>query len=382
MPGFFNSLLAAISAGERACVATIVQTRGSSPRAVGTRMLIRPGGSVDGTVGGGCGEADVLRAARDVLDDGRPRRVIVDLTEEIALHTDGVCGGIMEIYLDSWEPDSPQTTCTVRSLLEAQSQHLDAVLSTVVDSTSRTGSRVLTVDGRILAGDLDDPALAAIIAADATAMAAQGRPGLRQSVSAADAGATPSPVLVYHDVILPRPELIIVGAGHVAQPVADVGRLLDLRVTVIDDRPLFANARRFPTADRIIVDDFETALDSLPIGPRTYVVLVTRGHAHDVRSLRKIIHRPAAYIGMIGSRRRVFAVMKLLHDEGVPLDTLLRLHAPIGIDVETETPGEIALSIGAEILKVRRGGRAPSLSDRTREQYRASLLRGELAPLT
>jgi xanthine dehydrogenase accessory factor len=150
-------------------------------------------------------------------------------------------------------------------------------------------------------------------------------------------------------------------------------------VVVIDDRPAFANRERFPTADRILVDDFEAALDSLPITPSTYVVLVTRGHTHDVHSLRRIIERPAAYIGMIGSRRRVFAVFKLLHEEGVPVETLLRVRAPIGLDIETETPGEIAVSIGAELLQARRGGRAPSLSDRTREQHRASLLRGELA---
>jgi xanthine dehydrogenase accessory factor len=184
-------------------------------------------------------------------------------------------------------------------------------------------------------------------------------------------------VSVFFELALPRPTLVVVGAGHVAVPVAEVGRLMDFEVVVIDDRPSFANAARFPTADRILVDDFEAALDTLPITPSTYVVLVTRGHAHDVRSLRRIIEKSAAYIGMIGSRRRVFAVFKLLHEEGVPIETLLRVHAPIGLDIETETPGEIAVSIGAEILKARRGGRAASLSDRVREQHRASLLKGD-----
>jgi xanthine/CO dehydrogenase XdhC/CoxF family maturation factor len=161
---------------------------------------------------------------------------------------------------------------------------------------------------------------------------------------------------------------------------SQVGRLLDFDVTVIDDRPSFANSERFPMADQIVVDDFEAALDRLPITSSTYVVLVTRGHVHDVRVLRKIVRSPAAYIGMIGSRRRVFAVFKLLHAEGVGVDALLRVHAPIGLDIKTETPGEIAVSVGAELLKVRRGGGAVSFSDVLREQYRYSLARDDPSP--
>ena len=182
---------------------------------------------------------------------------------------------------------------------------------------------------------------------------------------------------VFFDLALPKPELIVVGAGHVAVPIAQVGRLLDFRVTVVDDRPSFANAERFPTADHIIVDAFESAVDDLEITPSTYVVLVTRGHTHDVHALRKLVRQPAAYIGMIGSRRRVFAVFKLLRDEGVPVEDLLRVHAPIGLDIKTETPGEIAISVGAEILKARRGGGAASMSDLMRAQYEFSLTRDQ-----
>src|SRR5439155_24880338 len=105
--------------------------------------------------------------------------------------------------------------------------------------------------------------------------------------------------------------------------VAQVGKLLDFEVVVIDDRPRFASAARFQHADRIIVDDFDTALGALPITASTYVVLVTRGHVHDVRSLRMIVEQPAAYIGMIGSRRRVFAVFKLLPEEGISIESRL-----------------------------------------------------------
>src|SRR5205807_9571342 len=99
-------------------------------------------------------------------------------------------------------------------------------------------------------------------------------------------------------------------------------------------------------------------------------------HTHDVRALRTLVRQPAAYVGMIGSRRRVFAVFKLLRDEGVPVEDLLRIHAPIGLDIKTETPGEIAVSVGAELLKARRGGDAASMSDVLRPQYRYSLTQG------
>src|SRR6202022_1307307 len=107
-------------------------------------------------------------------------------------------------------------------------------------------------------------------------------------------------VSVFFDLTVPRPTLVVVGAGHVAMPIAQVGRLLDFEVIVVDDRPSFANAERFPDADRIIVDDFSTALDDIDITPSTYLVLVTRAHTHDVHALRKIVRQPAGYIGMIG----------------------------------------------------------------------------------
>ena len=133
-------------------------------------------------------------------------------------------------------------------------------------------------------------------------------------------GGEVSSVSVYFELALPKPVLVIVGAGHVAVPVAEVGRLLDFDVVVIDDRPSFANRDRFPMADRIVVDDFGAALDALPITQSTYVVLVTRGHAHDVRSLRKIVDKQAAYIGMIGSRPELCQRGRVAFDNDIHAD--------------------------------------------------------------
>jgi xanthine dehydrogenase accessory factor len=378
---FYTALKRSLETAPRVAVATIVRTRGSSPREVGARMLVRPDGATDGTVGGGCGEAEVWRAALEVLEDEQPRMVVVDLTNEIAMTSDGVCGGVLDIFVEPWHTNGSDVAGAV---LDAVANRRSAATATIV-SRSRglpvtVGEKLLIVDGRVSEGGFGWAALQSRVLEDAPDVFAAGESQWRTYTFEPDAEAnvaSSGQVGVFFDLAVPRPTLVVVGAGHVAQPIAQVGKLLDFEVVVIDDRPSFANAERFPSADRIIVEEFTTALDQLEITPSTYVVLVTRAHTFDVHALRKIVRLPAGYIGMIGSRRRVYAVFKLLSDEGVPLDDLLRVHAPIGLDIKTETPGEIAISVGAELLKARRGGGAASISDILRPQYRYSLSKGD-----
>jgi len=369
---FYTALKRSLQTEPRVAVATIVRTRGSSPREVGARMLVRPDGATDGTVGGGCGEAEVWRTALEVMADAQPRMVVVDLTNDIAMTTDGVCGGIMDIFVEPWTANGHDVAGGV---LDAMARRRAAVTATIVDAStdlpSTVGQKLLVVDGQLRDGSFGAALLTEHVVADAATVAASGRSQVR-TYALEDGEAS-----VFFDLALPKPVLIVVGAGHVAVPIAQVGRLLDFHTVVVDDRPSFANKQRFPTADRIIVDNFESALDELEITPSTYVVLVTRGHTHDVHALRRLVSKKAAYIGMIGSRRRVYAVFKLLRDEGVPVEDLLRVNAPIGLDIKTETPGEIAVSVGAELLKARRGGGAASMSELLRAQYHYSLTRGD-----
>jgi xanthine dehydrogenase accessory factor len=164
----------------------------------------------------------------------------------------------------------------------------------------------------------------------------------------------------------PPAELVIVGAGHVAQPLALLGGVLGYRVTVLDDRPEFATGERFPGADCVQVADLSEPLRGLEVGPRSSVVLVTRGHRHDYDCLRELARRGAEprYIGMIGSRRRVRAAFEQLAAEGVPADWLARVHAPLGLDIGAETPAEIAVAVAAEMVLAARGGSARPLSER------------------
>jgi xanthine dehydrogenase accessory factor len=172
----------------------------------------------------------------------------------------------------------------------------------------------------------------------------------------------------------------VVGAGHIAVPLAAMGKMLDYQVIVIDDRATFANKTRFPTADQIILGDYEESINNLDLTPSTFVVLVTRGHRHDVLSLRKVIQKPLAYIGMIGSRRRVYAVLKLLKDEGVSIEHLAKVRAPIGIDIGARTPAEISICILAEIVSVWNGGKATGISDEARPKFLRALQKGDKAP--
>jgi xanthine dehydrogenase accessory factor len=151
-------------------------------------------------------------------------------------------------------------------------------------------------------------------------------------------------------------ELLIVGGGHVGKALAVIGEMCGFSVTVVDDRPEYANSERFPEADKVICGRFEEVLRDYPLDANSYVVCVTRGHKHDEVSLRQVVESPAAYVGMIGSRRRVGAVLQHLLEDGVDPAAVERVHTPIGLDIGAETPEEIAVSIMAEIIQVRRGG--------------------------
>lgn len=173
---------------------------------------------------------------------------------------------------------------------------------------------------------------------------------------------------VYLEAHRPQSDLVIVGAGHISLPLAEVGRVLGFQVRVLDDRPDFARADRFPEGVEVRRVDFANAFDGVPIGPLTHLVLVTRGHRYDFECLRQLLLRELqpGYLGLIGSRRRVRATWAQLLEEGIERDRLARIHAPVGLDLGAETPAEIAVAVAAEIVRHRRGGTGLPLRDRER----------------
>ncbi len=242
-------------AGRKSALATIIKVNGSIPSHPGARMLVRDDGSIAGTIGGGCVEAEVWQAAREVMETGKACIRSFSLAEDAAHDNGLICGGQLEIYIEPVEP-------------------------------------------------------------------------------------------------LPR--VCIFGAGHISRALSKLCSMLGFSVTVVDDRESYASRERFPEADAVIAGNYEEIFPALDILPDSYLIIVTRGHRDDMRVLRWAVTTGAGYIAMIGSRRKVISVVKGLQKEGLAPELFQRVHAPMGLDIGAVTPEEIAVSVAAEMIAVRR----------------------------
>ena len=247
-------------------------------------------------------------------------------------------------------------------LVRISEQGLSAVLATIVEAEGsdhvEAGGKCLVVDGKAKTGTIGDSRAVERIVRESEAILSAEKSKL-VALEMPEGGR----LQVFFEVMLAPPKLIVVGAGHIAVPLVQIAKILDFHVTVIDDRLLYANRERFPAADEVLVADMAQMLKEMTITQSSYIVLITRGHKYDEPCLRQILHSKAKYIGMIGSRRRIKACFQRFRDEEkIAEEVIERVYAPIGLDIATETPAEIALSILAEVVKVRRGGKAASLS--------------------
>ncbi|MHB8381212.1 MAG: XdhC family protein [Candidatus Binataceae bacterium] len=351
-----------LEAGTSFALATVINVRGSTPREIGAKMIVRIDGQF-GTIGGGCGEAEVFRKARILLDEGQGARLTeVDLTGDFDQKEIGTCGGIMDVFVDIWKPGSDLDIA--RRLYDAAAHSRPAALVTLVDPGTAAA-------GKIGARAVLDPA-----AGDASApieiapraimqLGARARDGAAVLVEVSENGGA-NPVTRIESTGAPRlfvdpvsgaQRLVIAGAGHIAQPLAALGSMLGFHVTVIDDRASFANRERFPAADEIVVRPFGPAVEALNLDRHCYLVSVTRGHSFDEDVILTALRMSrGAFIGMIGSRRRVKATLDRIGAMGIAPELLDQVHAPLGIDIAAETPEEIALSIISEIVRERRSG--------------------------
>jgi xanthine dehydrogenase accessory factor len=248
-------------------------------------------------------------------------------------------------------------------LVQISEQRAAAVLATVIEVGGKgrvePGAKCLVRDGHVRGETIGDAKVVEAILRE-SAVHLQAEKSKLVSLHVPEAGAN---LEVFFEVMPAPPKLVVVGAGHIAVPLVQIAKVLDFYVIVTDDRLAYANHERFPDADQVLVGDMAQMLKEMAITPSTYIVLITRGHKYDEPCLREIIHSQAKYIGLIGSRRRIKACFQRFRDEEKIAEEMIeRVYAPIGLDIATETPAEIALSILAEIIKVRRGGKAASLS--------------------
>ena len=368
MEDLWNRAEKLLAEGKPLVLATIIRTRGSVPREVGAKMVIGRTGQPFGTIGGGCGEGEVLRRAYPVFEQKMPSRVVqVDLTGDFDQEEIQVCGGLMDVALDLWQPDEHRELA--HALAEAIHAHQPTALVTAItamaDIPAGTKS-CLTIgrNGATLTPSLSlDPEILQTLAASVAA----GTPQLfsispeGEVVKDAAAHGKPWPQ-IFVDVQPGLQTLLIVGAGHIAQPLCDIGNLLGFRTMVVDDRWAFASRERFPNATEIEVGSFVETLEKLNINDQTFAVVVTRGHNWDEASVRTILGKKPAYLGMIGSKRRSRATLKRLAEQGYSPEELSRIHTPMGLDLSAQTPAEIAVAIAAEIVRVRRHGPLETIS--------------------
>jgi xanthine dehydrogenase accessory factor len=352
---------------ETLAVATIVSTLGSTPREVGAKMVITASGEILGTVGGGCGEAEVRREAVQVIRSRKPAMVRVELMDDIESNSPAVCGGILNVFVDPWwkGPGTATPVKLVDELLQVSEQGVAAVMATLIQvenlEDAVPGEKCLIRNGVLRAGDIRNRELLEAILREAD-IRLQKEDCRQVTLNLPGTGGKAE---VFFDVIPAVRKVIIVGAGHLAIPLVKFAKILGFHITVIDDRVLYANRERFPDVDEVIVGAMAETLRGIEITPHTYIVLITRGHQFDEPCLREVIHSPAKYIGMIGSKRRIKACfIRFRDEEGIPEELLKRVYAPIGLDIKAESPEEIALSIISEMVNVRRGGTAQSLATR------------------
>ena len=241
--------------GQKCALATIVEVRGSIPSYESAKLLVREDGSMAGTIGGGCVEAEVWNAAREVLETEKPKHLSFNLGQDAAYDNGLICGGQLDVFV---EP------------------------------------------------------------------------------------------------VLPVPAAFIFGAGHISKSLSKVATLAGFASIVIDDRDTFANRDRFPDAAEVHAGAYEEICPRLAVNETSYIVIVTRGHRDDMRVLRWAAGTNARYIAMIGSKRKVINVIKELEKEGIPHTALERVFAPMGLEIGAVSPEEIAVSVVAEMIAVRR----------------------------
>ena len=337
---------------EQPCVlATVVRTKGSTPQKSGSMLLVRQDGSGVGTLGGGCVEGDIWFAAREMLrHHGGPEFKDYFLNEDIAARDGLVCGGTMYFYLEPmWEPEA--FLDIGNKLIDAYEGGEPVGLATVVNAPANGGTALgakllLLLDGSV-SGTLGNPEL------DARAIESARRVA---DVGSTDSFITEEGVEVFIEGFTTPPTLAVIGGGHVGKATADLANMLGYRVFIADDREEFANPGRFPYAEQTVVTKYDEWAEHLPINVNTFVVVATRGHRFDDMALESALTTRARYIGLMGSRRKNLMIYQRLLQQGVPLERLKEVHAPIGLDIGGLQPEELAVSIMSEVIMTRRGG--------------------------
>lgn len=345
MNTLFDTLQKLLNNDRRVALATIISHQGSTPRTAGSRMIVLEDQSIHGTVGGGLVEARIIETAAALIPENACMVQDFILDQNLKSSLDMVCGGSLKVLIEVVPPDALPIYQAMKDAVENGHPCLKITELTPSETRDRFFSRtcLITPSGTVTGPDLTPDFLSGGTLQPYFTRTSPEiiRLGDRQLVI---------------DPVAPEALLFLFGAGHVSQSVAWIAARTGFECVVLDDRAEFANQDRFPDARRIhVVDDFSRAFAPLTIPVDSYLVILTRGHLHDQTVLENAIKTQARYIGMIGSRRKRDQIYANLLNKGVSETELARVHSPIGLEIAAETPEEIAVSIVAELIQVRRG---------------------------
>jgi xanthine dehydrogenase accessory factor len=346
-----QAALEMLERNEKAALASLVRIRGSSPRHSGSRMLIYPDGRFTGTIGGGTLEWRVIEHARQALAEGQPRLTNYVFDTHGGPDSVGLCGGSVDVHIDVRLDEFAEVG---RTALQALGRGETVALASVVGEGNAAPQRENTYllvwpDGATF-GALDDGSLERRAIEEAQAALTERKPRFVKL--------DPEEIAIHIDILQPDPVLLIIGAGHIAQPLAAIGSIVGMRVYVVDDREEWANRGRFPTANEIAVIGYEPVHEILdpipfPMTPATSMVITTWGY--DLPAMEQAIVQNPGYIGLVASPTKARELFKRMRAKGYPDDLIRKVKAPAGLDIGGETPAEIAVSILAEILSESRG---------------------------
>jgi xanthine dehydrogenase accessory factor len=342
----FEDISKLLQEGHKVVLARIIRQVGSSPRAVGTKCIVLEDGSMKGTIGGGLLEHQVMERAKESLKEEKTSIIHFQLTGDELAKSDMLCGGVIDVYLEPVFPGNAVAGEIFKRISNFINEGRKGVLLTLVSegikSEDETNRLLIEEDGS-KTGEIGT-------------VTEEGKLRLEKFLEIKAPKLTEiekGKESIFVEPLMPYDILYLFGAGHVSTFVASLAKMVGFRVVVIDDRKEFANKERFKEADEIIVLPFSDVFEKINISSSSYITIITRGHIHDLNVLREALKRSGGYIGMIGSKRKREKIYQALMDEGVSGERLKQVHSPIGMDIGAETPEEIAVSIVAELIRVR-----------------------------
>ncbi len=349
-------------------LATVTGIVGSAPRQPGAALAVADDGRVVGSVSGGCVEGAVYEAAAEALLDGEARSHTYGISDDDAFEAGLTCGGVLSVLVAPYAGQPARSR--LRAALEAVGRGDPVAVVTVTGGAAPLGATLVLEPGRAeSAGTLGDPGLDAAAREDAAGLLARGATAVRAYGPRGER--REDAVTVLTQAFAPPARMLVFGAIDYAAATARMGAYLGFRVTVCDARPAFATRERFPEADEVVRAWPHDYLAGTEVDERTVICVLTHDPKFDVPLLVAALRTPAAYIGVMGSRRTHADRVARLRAEGVGEADLRRLSSPIGLDIGARTPEETAVSIAAEIVRCRWGGTGAPLTGLTGDIHRA-----------